>query len=390
MISQKLLMVGAGLSGAVIGRHLAEAGHEITVLDARDHVGGNCHTERDEKTGVNVHVYGPHIFHTDDAEVWDYVNRFETFMPYKNRVKTTSLDPNGARGVFSLPINLHTINQFFGKTLRPDEARAFITEEQADTSIEDPQTFEEQAMRFVGRDLYEAFFKGYTIKQWGMHPSELPASILKRLPVRFNYDDNYFFHKYQGMPENGYTQMVEKILDHPGITVKLETIFDRSMGEEYDHVFYSGPLDGYFNYELGRLGYRTLDFERFEFDGDYQGCAVMNYGEESVPHTRITEHKHFSPWESHEGSVCYREFSRAATPDDIPYYPIRQVKEKAQLADYVALAEQAKGVTFVGRLGTYRYLDMDVTIREALDTARGFEAALKQGEAAPAFFAEPV
>ncbi|WP_194287211.1 UDP-galactopyranose mutase [Tritonibacter aquimaris] len=390
MISQKLLMVGAGLSGAVIGRHLAEAGHEITVLDARDHVGGNCHTERDEKTGVNVHVYGPHIFHTDDAEVWDYVNRFETFMPYKNRVKTTSLDPNGDRGVFSLPINLHTINQFFGKTLRPDEARAFITEEQADTSIEDPQTFEEQAMRFVGRDLYEAFFKGYTIKQWGMHPSELPASILKRLPVRFNYDDNYFFHKYQGMPENGYTQMVEKILDHPGITVKLETVFDRSMGEEYDHVFYSGPLDGYFNYELGRLGYRTLDFERFEFDGDYQGCAVMNYGEESVPHTRITEHKHFSPWESHEGSVCYREFSRAATPDDIPYYPIRQVKEKAQLADYVALAQQAKGVTFVGRLGTYRYLDMDVTIREALDTARGFEAALKQGEAAPAFFVEPV
>ncbi|MQY44176.1 UDP-galactopyranose mutase [Epibacterium sp. SM1969] len=383
-------MVGAGLSGAVIGRHLAEAGHEITVLDARDHVGGNCHTERDEKTGVNVHVYGPHIFHTDDAEVWDYVNRFETFMPYKNRVKTTSLDPNGDRGVFSLPINLHTINQFFGKTLRPDEARAFITEEQADTSIEDPQTFEEQAMRFVGRDLYEAFFKGYTIKQWGMHPSELPASILKRLPVRFNYDDNYFFHKYQGMPENGYTQMVEKILDHPGITVKLETVFDRSMGEEYDHVFYSGPLDGYFNYELGRLGYRTLDFERFEFDGDYQGCAVMNYGEESVPHTRITEHKHFSPWESHEGSVCYREFSRAATPDDIPYYPIRQVKEKAQLADYVALAQQAKGVTFVGRLGTYRYLDMDVTIREALDTARGFEAALKQGEAAPAFFVEPV
>ncbi len=390
MSAQKYLMVGAGLSGAVIGRHLAEAGHEITVLDARDHVGGNCHTERDEKTGVNVHVYGPHIFHTDDAEVWDYVNRFETFMPYKNRVKTTSLDPNGDRGVFSLPINLHTINQFFGKTLRPDEARAFITEEQADTSIEDPQTFEEQAMRFVGRDLYEAFFKGYTIKQWGMHPSELPASILKRLPVRFNYDDNYFFHKYQGMPENGYTQMVEKILDHPGITVKLETVFDRAMGDEYDHVFYSGPLDGYFNYELGRLGYRTLDFERFEFDGDYQGCAVMNYGEESVPYTRITEHKHFSPWESHEGSVCYREFSRAATPDDIPYYPIRQVKEKAQLADYVALAEQAKGVTFVGRLGTYRYLDMDVTIREALDTARGFEAALKQGEAAPAFFVAPM
>ena len=311
-------------------------------------------------------------------------------MPYKNRVKTTSLDPTGERGVFSLPINLHTINQFFRKTLRPEEARQFITEEQADTSITDPQTFEEQAMRFVGRDLYEAFFKGYTIKQWGMHPSELPASILKRLPVRFNYDDNYFFHKFQGMPENGYTAMIERILNHPGITVKLETVFDRDMGEAFDHVFYSGPLDGYFDFELGRLGYRTLDFEKFTHEGDYQGCAVMNYGEESVPFTRITEHKHFSPWEEHEGSVCYREFSRAATPEDIPYYPIRQVKEKAQLADYVALAEQTEGVTFVGRLGTYRYLDMDVTIREALDTARGFEAAVEAGQKAPAFFVAPL
>ena len=390
MASQKLLMVGAGLSGAVIGRHLAEAGHEITILDARAHIGGNCHTERDAETGVNVHVYRPHIFHTDDEEVWDYVNRFEPFMPYKNRVKTTSLDPEGKRGVFSLPINLHTINQFFGKTMRPEEAHDFITQEQADTSIEDPQTFEEQAMRFVGRDLYEAFFKGYTIKQWGMHPSGLPASILKRLPVRFNYDDNYFFHKFQGMPENGYTAMIEKILDHPGITVKLETVFPRDMAEGFDHVFYSGPLDGYFDYELGRLGYRTLDFERFTHEGDYQGCAVMNYGEENVPYTRITEHKHFSPWESHEGSVCYREFSRAAEPEDIPYYPIRQVKEKALLTDYVALAEAAQGVTFVGRLGTYRYLDMDVTIREALDTARGFEAKVAQGELVPAFFVAPV
>ncbi|WP_171175529.1 UDP-galactopyranose mutase [Ruegeria sp. HKCCD8929] len=381
----KLLMVGAGLSGAVIGRELAEQGYEITIVDSRDHIGGNCHTERDAETGVMVHVYGPHIFHTDDEEVWTYVNRYTTFQPYKNRVKTTS------RGqVFSLPVNLHTINQFFGKTMRPDEAHAFITEEQADTSIEDPQTFEEQAMRFVGRDLYEAFFKGYTMKQWGCHPSELPASILKRLPVRFNYDDNYFFHKFQGMPENGYTVMIEGILDHPSITVKLSTSFDRSMADGFDHVFYSGPLDGYFDYELGRLSYRTLDFERFTYEGDYQGCAVMNYGEESVPYTRITEHKHFSPWESHEGSVCYREFSRAAEPDDIPYYPIRQIEEKALLGEYVELAEQASGVTFVGRLGTYRYLDMDVTIREALDTARGFLDRSGRGEAIPAFFKSPL
>ena len=390
MTSQKLLCVGAGLSGAVIGRYLAEAGHAVTILDARAHIGGNCHTERDAETGVNVHVYGPHIFHTDDSEVWDYVNRFARFLPYKNRVKTTSLGPDGDRGGFSLPINLHTINQFFGRVMRPAEARAFITEEQADTSIADPQTFEEQALRFVGRDLYEAFFKGYTIKQWGLPPSALPASILKRLPVRFNYDDNYFFHKFQGMPEEGYTAMIAKILDHPSISLQLDTRFSRDMGAGYGHVFYSGPLDGYFNYELGRLSYRTLDFERFDYQGDYQGCAVMNYGEEAVPYTRITEHKHFAPWESHEGSVCYREFSRAAEPGDTPYYPIRQVEEKALLADYVALAEQTEGVTFVGRLGTYRYLDMDVTIREALECARGF-VATAQAEAGrmPPFFTSP-
>ena len=380
----QVLMVGAGLSGAVIGRHLAEAGHQITIVDARNHVAGNCHTERDDATGVMVHVYGPHIFHTDDAEVWEYVNQYARFMPYKNRVKATS---GGA--VYSLPINLHTINQFYDKTMRPDEAKAFI-ENIGDASITDPQTFEEQALRFVGPDLYEAFFKGYTQKQWGCSPTELPASILKRLPVRFNYDDNYFFHQFQGMPEHGYTAMVEAILDHANINVHLSTRFTRDQAAAYDHVFYSGPLDGYFDYELGRLGYRTLDFEQFSYDGDYQGCAVMNYGEVDVPYTRITEHKHFSPWESHEGSVCYREFSRACESEDIPYYPIRQVKEKALLAEYVARANQESGVTFVGRLGTYRYLDMDVTIREALDTARGCLAAWAEGQDQPVFAVPPL
>lgn len=384
MTKENLLIVGAGLSGAVIGRSLAEAGHNVTILESRAHIAGNCHTERDAETGVMIHTYGPHIFHTDDEEVWGYVNRFQTFKPYKNRVKSTT-----GGTVYSLPINLHTINQFFGRTMRPQEAQDFIADEQADTSISDPQTFEDQALRFVGKDLYEAFFKGYTVKQWGRHPRELPASILKRLPVRFNYDDNYFFHRFQGMPENGYTDMVSQILDHPGITVQLNTSFEQSQAQGFDHVFYSGTLDGYFDYELGRLGYRTLDFERFTYDGDYQGCAVMNYGEEDVPFTRITEHKHFSPWEDHKGSVCYREFSRAAEPDDVPYYPIRQVDEKALLSDYVALAKDTQSVTFVGRLGTYRYLDMDVTIREALDTAQGFLAARQGGERVPAFFVFP-
>ena len=380
----RFLMVGAGLSGAVIGRHLAEAGHQVTIVDARPHVAGNCYTERDAETGVMVHIYGPHIFHTDDTEVWDYVNRFEPFKPYKNQVKTTS----GGR-VYSLPVNLHTINQFFDATMGPDEARAFLTA-QADTTITDPQTFEEQALRFVGQGLYEAFFKGYTQKQWGCHPSALPASILKRLPVRFNYDDNYFFHKYQGMPENGSTTMVERILDHPAITVHLNTRFTRDQAAEYDHVFYSGALDGWYDFDIGRLGYRTLDFERFTHQGDFQGCAVMNYGEVSVPYTRITEHKYFAPWEVHQGSVCYREFSRECGPDDIPYYPIRLMEEQDLLRQYVTRAEGETGVTFVGRLGTYRYLDMDVTIREALNTARTFTDHLAQGTQMPAFAVKPI
>ncbi len=384
MSAHRIAVIGAGLSGAVIGRELAEAGHQVEVFDRRDHIAGNCHTERDADTGVMVHVYGPHIFHTDDVEVWDYVNRFQTFKPYKNRVKTTSRDQ-----VFSLPVNLHTINQFFGKTLRPDEAKAFI-EQQADTSITDPQTFEEQALRFVGRDLYEAFFEGYTQKQWGCSPKDLPASILKRLPVRFNYDDDYFFHKFQGMPENGYTQMVERILDHPQIAIRLNSSFERAQKDDYDHTFYSGALDGYFDYVKGRLGYRTLDFERFTYDGDYQGCAVMNYGELSIPYTRITEHKHFSPWEKHEGSVCYREFARECGSDDIPYYPIRLVKEKEQLAEYVALANAETDISFVGRLGTYRYLDMDVTIREALDTARLFLSLEDANRPMPSFLNPPL
>jgi UDP-galactopyranose mutase len=380
----QILLVGAGLSGAVIGRRLAEAGHDCRIIDARDHVGGNCYTRRDGDTGVMMHVYGPHIFHTDDAEVWEYVNKFTEFMPFQNRVKSTT---QGA--VYSLPVNLLTINQFFGKTMGPDEAREFITT-QGDASIQDPQTFEEQALRFVGRDLYEAFFKGYTEKQWGCSPTDLPASILKRLPIRFNYDDNYFFHKFQGMPKDGYTPLVEAILDHPRITVELNTAYSQEMAQDADHVFWSGPLDGFFDYELGRLGYRTLDFEQFSYEGDYQGCAVMNYGDREVPYTRITEHKHFSPWETHQGSVCYREFSREAGPDDIPYYPIRLVDETKLLSRYVELAEAAENVTFVGRLGTYRYLDMDVTIREALDTAHEFISTAAQGREMPAFVKSPI
>lgn len=362
----KIGMAGAGLSCAVIARELAELGHAVEIFEKRDHVAGNCHSERDAQTGVMVHVYGPHIFHTDDEEVWNYVNRFAEFKPYVNRVKATT---RGA--VFSLPINLHTINQFFGKTFNPSEARDFV-ESQADLSIAEPRTFEEQALRFVGRDLYEAFFKGYTEKQWGVSPQDLPASILKRLPVRFNYNDNYFFHRFQGMPAAGYTELVAAVLDHPNIRVHLSQAFEKNMVSQYDHVFYSGPIDGFYDYDDGRLPYRTLDFETFRGEGDVQGCAVMNYCDASVPYTRITEHKHFAPWEDHNGSICYREFSRACGPEDIPYYPVNHVSGNDLLERYQQRAAAEKGVTFVGRLGTYRYMDMDVTIRAALDTVRAY------------------
>nr|CBX81109.1 UDP-galactopyranose mutase [Erwinia amylovora ATCC BAA-2158] len=365
-MSKKILIVGAGFSGVVIARKLAENGHKIRVIDRRNHIAGNCYDARDQETNVMVHTYGPHIFHTDNKEVWDFINQFTNMMPYINRVKATY---NGK--VFSLPINLHTINQFFNKTCSPDEARKLI-ESKGDSSIESPVTFEQQALRFVGKELYEAFFKGYTIKQWGMEPSELPASILKRLPVRFNYDDNYFNHKYQGMPEKGYTEMIENMAQHPNITIELNVDYNNEERSSYDHIFYSGPLDAFYNNQFGRLGYRTLDFERFSYDGDYQGCAVMNYSEQDVPYTRITEHKYFSPWETHEKSICYKEFSRSCEESDIPYYPIRQMGEMKILHKYLDLAEKEKNITFVGRLGTYRYLDMDVTIAEALNTAETY------------------
>lgn len=377
----KFLCVGAGFSCAVIARELAQAGHHITVIDQRNHVAGNCHTERDAETNVMVHVYGPHIFHTDNETVWQYLQQFAKFMPYTNRVKAVS-----GEQVYSLPINLHTINQFYGKTFSPKQAREWI-QAQSDQSIAEPQTFEEQAMKFVGKDLYQAFFKGYTSKQWGVSPTELPASILKRLPVRFNYDDNYFAHKFQGMPENGYTEIVANILQHDNISVKLNTAFDENMLPEYDHVFWSAPLDAWFKHSLGHLGYRTLDFETLRDEGDFQGNAVINYCDESVPYTRITEHKHFSPWENHEKTICYKEYSRACEENDIPYYPIRLAKDQALLSQYEALANEAKGVSFVGRLGTYRYLDMDVTIAEALKTAQGvLDDLAKQEEIKPFYF----
>lgn len=379
---QDFLIVGAGLAGAVLARELvSSADCQITLLDERSHVAGNCHTERDAGSGVMLHSYGPHIFNTDRGDVWNYVNRFAHFRPFVNRVKAKI-----ERGVFSLPVNLQTINQFFGKTFTPAEAREFVAS-LGDKTIGEPANFEEQALKFLGRDLYEAFFYGYTKKQWGCEPAELPASILKRLPVRFNYNDNYYNTEFQGIPEEGYGEMVRRILDHERISLRLATRFEPGDQGQFDHVFYTGPLDAFFDHRLGRLGYRTVTFERIDAAGDYQGTAIINYPGMDVLHTRIHEHKHFAPWEKHEATVAFREFSEETAPTDIPYYPKRLAADRILLRKYAALAEAESGVSFLGRLATYRYLNMDQVIGESLDFARSFLSAQTAKTRLPIFSA---
>lgn len=371
---KRVVVVGAGFSGAAIARTLADSGAvEVLVLDEREHVGGNCYTRRDPATGVLVHQYGPHIFHTSRPEVWAWVNRFATLRPFVNRVKAVT-----ARGVFSLPLNLLTLNQFFGRRMNPAEATTFLSG-LGDRSIREPRNFEEKALSLIGRELYEAFFAGYTRKQWGVDPRELPASILQRVAIRTSYDDNYFSDPYQAMPEEGYTGLIERALDHPKIRVELGR--RATPGLDAEHLFWTGPIDAYYGHHLGRLRYRTLDFEWIRADGDYQGNAVLNWCEPEVPWTRVTEHKHFMPHEAHAGTIVCREYSRAKEPGDIAYYPLGLDQDKALLAAYQALAAREEGVTFAGRLGRYRYLDMEACIAEALDAARGFLA--RRGENTP-------
>jgi len=377
---KKVLIAGAGFSGAVMARELAlQTDAQILVVDERNHIAGNCHTERDKETGVMEHVYGPHIFNTDRKDVWEYVQQFSEFGSYTNRVKAHT-----HKGVFSLPLNLLTINQFFGKKFDPRQAEEFVRS-LGDRSIKEPQNFEEQALKMVGRDLYEAFFKGYTIKQWGCDPKELPASILKRLPIRFNYNDNYYKTTYQGIPVDGYTKIVERILDQPAISVELNQKYDPSWNDDFDYIFYTGPLDAYFGYELGRLSYRTIFFEKNTFNGeDYQGNPVINYCEQEVPYTRVHEHKHFTPWEKHDKSIYFKEFSKETGPEDIPYYPKRLSADKQLLNRYREMAENEEKVSFLGRLATYRYMDMHHVIGEALDFSKHFTGG-QHWQLAPVF-----
>lgn len=366
-----------------MARQLAEAGYPSLVVDERDHVAGNCHTSVDEETGIMVHRYGPHIFHTDN-DVWDFVGRFGEWMPYRHSVYSTV----GSR-VFRLPVNLLTINQYFGTAMTPTEARVFMAAQAM--PFEAPANFREQGLSLVGEALYEAFFRHYTSKQWGTDDRNLPASILRRLPLRFSYDSNYFHHQRQAMPRDGYTELTARMIEHPLIEVRLSTPAE-SLTETFDHTFYSGPLDRYFDYRLGRMGYRSLRFEEFRLDGDALGCPVMNYPDPDVPWTRQTEHRHLSPWRKPTSAttIVWREFSEATSPGKSPYYPLRLAGDERLLGEYVAFARAEPGVTFLGRLGCYAYIDMDAAIGRALLTARVAVEAFRSHRRPPAFVHDPL
>ncbi|KZQ36092.1 MULTISPECIES: UDP-galactopyranose mutase [Enterobacter] len=364
-----IYIAGAGLAGCTLARHLADHGYKVIIYERRSHFAGNCFDERCEHTGIMLHKYGPHIFHTDNPEVYEFISRFTTLKNYRHTVKTTA-----AGRVWSLPVNLHTLNQYWQTSLSPAEARKKLDSEVV-TFKHLPSSLEEQAQRLMGKGLYELFIKHYTEKQWGRPSSQIPAHVLSRLPFRFDYSDNYFSQRWQGIPDKGYTEMVRRIVTHSNITVKLNTSCPKHLmksAASTHHLFWTGPLDAFFFYSEGRLPYRTLEFEEFISDGDWQGCSVMNYADPDVPWTRITEHKHFMPEEKHVKTVCFREYSREASGDDELYYPVHLAAQSCQTDVYVEKAKRLRNVSFLGRLGTFRYQDMDAVIGDALQMAEAY------------------
>jgi UDP-galactopyranose mutase len=357
----KVLVVGAGLYGAVCAHELARRGHDILVIEKRSHIGGNCYTRFSEDAGCHEHVYGAHIFHTNSRRIWDYVNRFASFNHYVNRVKVRH-----GEALYSFPINLFTLYQLFGvKT--PDEARTRLQAERV--AIAEPANLEEYCLSLVGRRIYELFIEGYTAKQWNHHPRELSADIIKRIPIRFSFDDNYFNDRWQGIPIGGYTAIFERLLD--GVPLELGVDFDADHDfwlSRADFVIYTGSLDSFFDYAEGPLEYRSLRFERELLDmPDFQGNAVVNYTERSVPFTRILEHKHFDLATGGEKTLITREYPDDWSPGKIPYYPVHTPQILARLERYRAHA-RALGdkVHFGGRLGEFRYYDMHQVIGAAL------------------------
>ena len=354
------LIVGAGLYGAVFARELTQRGKSCLVIDRRNHVAGNIYTEK--KAGINVHKYGAHIFHTSDREVWEYVNQFAEFNNYVNSPLAVYRDE-----LYNLPFNMNTFSKMWG-IRTPKEARQMIERQVAELGITEPQNLEEQALSLVGTDVYTKLIKGYTEKQWGRDCRELPAFIIRRLPCRFTYDNNYFNDRWQGIPIGGYTQMVEKMLE--GADVLLQTdYFDLILDQpEIAHtVVYTGCIDEFFGYRLGALKYRSVRFENEELpEENYQGNAVVNYTDREVPYTRVIEHKHFE-FGKQPTTVISREYSAEWKPGLEPYYPVNDAENSALYAQYQQLAAQQENVIFGGRLGQYRYYDMDKVIRAAMD-----------------------
>ncbi len=380
-MSQHFLIIGSGFSGSVLARELVESlDCHIDIWEEKSHIAGNCFTSPDEETGIMVHHYGPHIFNTNNKEIWDYFNRFSLLKPYIHHVKAVH---NG--NAYSFPINLKTLNQFFNQSLTSESAKKLI-DTMGDHTILHPVNFEEQGMRFLGKDLYQAFYYGYTKKQWGCEPRLLPASVLKRIPVRFDNDNNYHLHPYTGIPVNGYTHFVETLINHPSIHLtKNRKFFPETDTTNFDHVFYTGPLDAYFHFEFGRLGYRTLQFETERYKGDFQDVPQVNYCDEDIPWTRITEHKHLAPWHHFDKTIISREYSKECGKNDIPFYPKRLKVDKTLLARYREKAEKLQGISFLGRLGTYRYLDMQHVIAESIQFAKTVGLMIREHEKFPVF-----
>lgn len=359
------LIVGAGLFGAVFAREATDAGRTCLVVDKRSHIAGNVYTENVE--GINVHRYGAHIFHTNNKAVWDYVNRFATFNRYTN-----SPVANYKGELYNLPFNMNTFNKMWG-VVTPAQAQAKIEEQRAAHFTPEPKNLEEQAINLVGTDIYEKLVKHYTEKQWGRPCVELPAFIIKRLPVRFTYDNNYFNALYQGIPQGGYTRMVANLLDGIEVRLGVNYLADKAeLDAVADRVIYTGPIDAYFDYSLGALQYRSVRFETETLDcPNYQGNAVINYTDAQTPYTRIIEHKHFEFGSTEPGTktVISREYSAEWQPGDEPYYPVNDEKNSALYAGYKALADAEPHVVFGGRLGEYKYYDMDKVIESALRCA---------------------
>ncbi len=363
-----LVVVGSGLFGLTVAERCAsDLGLKVLVIERRYHLGGNAYSEKDPETGIEMHVYGAHLFHTSNKKVWDYVNRFTAFTGYQHRVFSVY------RGrVYPMPINLATVCEYFGKVMSPQQARSLVAEQAKEFDSANASNLEEKGISLIGRPLYEAFIRGYTAKQWQTDPRELPPEIISRLPVRYNFDNRYFSDTYEGLPVHGYTAWLEKMADHPNIEVRLNTDFrtvrDDVLGSV--PVVYTGPIDAYFDNTAGELSWRTIDFEYEVKDiGDFQGTPVMNYADEDVAYTRIIEPRHFHPERDSypdDKTVIMREFSRFAVSGDEPYYPVNTAEDRAKLLKYREMAKAEPQVLFGGRLGTYKYLDMHMAIGSAL------------------------